>query len=114
MKRSLSPLALVVILALLSAGCASTATPARKSFTTMSDAAEAVKTGMQIFNQRYQAGLESETHREQVLATYAIYQKAALQAVADMKAGRSVDALKLINEAALPLLNLLGMFGGTP
>ncbi|MDD5304992.1 MAG: hypothetical protein PHS14_17985, partial [Elusimicrobia bacterium] len=41
----------------LTTGCASTATPARKSFTAIADAAEAVKTGMQVFNQRYQAGL---------------------------------------------------------
>ena len=99
---------------LVTTGCASTATPARRQFTAISDAAEAVRTAMLVFNSQYQSGKATELQRTQVLKTYAIYQKAALDGVAAERAGNPVDGLKMVNDAALPLLDLLASFGGTP
>lgn len=116
-RKAPSAVGIAVILALAltyAAGCASTATPARKQFTAISDAAEAVKTAMQVFNTQYQAGKATEQQRTQVLKTYAIYQKAALDGVAAVRAGKPVDGLAMVNNAALPLLDLIASFGATP
>jgi hypothetical protein len=121
MKRALRSIALALTLVLVApvaviatTGCATTATPARKSFTAISDAAAAVTTAMQVFNSQYQAGKATELQRTQVLKTYAIYQQSALAAVDAERNGRSVDALLMVNNAALPLLDLLASFGGKP
>jgi hypothetical protein len=112
--QRINTLGVAVILAVTlaySAGCATNATPARKQFTTISDAAEAVKTAMLVFNSQYQAGKATEQQRTQVLKTYAIYQTAALDGAAAARAGKPVDGLAMVNNAALPLLDLLASFG---
>jgi hypothetical protein len=124
MKQILRAISLALVLSLVTAGtagvvvtsvgCASTATPARKQFTAISDAAAAVTTAMQVFNSQYQAGKATELQRTQVLKTYAIYQQSALAAVDAERNGRPVDALLMVNNAALPLLDLLASFGGKP
>lgn len=117
-KVRLTPLALVVVLLALSAGCASTATPARKAYTTLSDVDAAAKATMGVFNTQYQAGQRTEGQRTQVLAAYAKYQKAALLAMTVAQdVTQSANALKIANDAIAPLLDLIASFtpkGATP
>jgi len=100
----------IQVIPLAMTGCATNATAARKGFTTLSNAAEAVKTAMLVFNDRYKAGQQTEEQRTSVLKAYAIYQHAALQASVDFEAGNKLNALQMINDAALPLLDLIASF----
>jgi hypothetical protein len=112
--------ALLVVLSMAACfyGCATTATPARKAYTTLSDVDAAAKATMGVFNTQYQAGQRTEDQRTQVLAAYAKYQKAALLALTVAQdVTQSANALKIANDAIAPLLDLIASFtpkGATP
>jgi hypothetical protein len=118
LRRGAVGAALLVVLLAISAGCASTATPARKAYTTLSDVDAAAKATMGVFNTQYQAGQRTEDQRTQVLAAYAKYQKAALlAATVAQDVTQSASALKIANDAIAPLLDLIASFvpkGATP
>lgn len=89
-------------------GCATQATAQRKTFTSIDDVAEGVKTAMLGFNALYQAGSFTEADRQRVLDAYAVYQKAAELAVhvgKDLSQGD--NALRIASDAAWPLLDLI-------
>lgn len=121
-KRLPSALGIAVILALclpFMLSCATNATPKRAAYTTISDVDAGVKAAMGAFNDRYQAGLQTEGQRTQVLAAYVIYQKAAHVAVSvGQDLGQPANGLQIANDAAGPLLNLIASFlpskGATP
>jgi hypothetical protein len=115
MKRALRSIALALALVLVApvaviatTGCATGATVQRKAFVTLSDVAEGARTGMLAFNSRYQAGLQTEAQRVQVLAAYAKYQKSMLLAESVAKdITQNANALQIANDAVAPLLDLI-------
>lgn len=110
-KRLPSALGIAVILALclpFMFGCASTATPARKVFTTISDATAGATAAMDAFNDRYQAGLQTEADRTKALAYWADFQTAAHVAGLIAKdPARTADPVAVMSDAATRLIQLL-------
>ena len=101
-------LALLVAVAVACMGCATGATPARKAFVSISDADAAVKAAMGAFNDRYQAGLQTEADRTKVLTGYAVYQTTANAAVTLAKdVTQQANALTVATDAANAVLALI-------
>jgi rhamnose utilization protein RhaD (predicted bifunctional aldolase and dehydrogenase) len=89
-------------------GCSSTATPARKAYTTISDAVSAAQQAMLAFNAQYQAGLATEAQRTKALGYYADFQATARTAVTLSKdVTQQANALQIASDAASNLLALL-------
>jgi rhamnose utilization protein RhaD (predicted bifunctional aldolase and dehydrogenase) len=106
-----SALGIAVLLAVSLAyanGCKSTATPARKAYTTISDAVSAAQQAMLTFNDRYQSGLATEAQRTKALGYYADFQAVARTAVTLSKdVTQQANALQIASDAASNLLALL-------
>ena len=106
-----SALGIAVLLAVSLAyanGCKSTATPARKAYTTISDAVSAAQQAMLAFNDRYQSGLATEAQRTKALGYYADFQAVARTAVTLSKdVTQQANALQIASDAASNLLALL-------
>ena len=89
-------------------GCATGATPARKGYTTISDVTAAATAVMKAFNERYQAGLQTEADRTKVLAGWAEFQSLMHAAEAVAKdPNRTADPLALANDAIANLVFLI-------
>ena len=89
-------------------GCKTTATPARKAYTTISDAVSGAQAAMGAFNDRYQSGLQTEADRTKALAYYADFQALARTAVTLSKdVTQQANALQIASDAAGNLLALL-------
>ena len=114
MRKFLTPIALVVGL-LLAFGCASGSTPTRKAYTSISDAVAGVDAAMGAFNDRYQAGLQTEADRTKVLAAYAEFQSLVHAAEAIAKdPNRTSDPVALVSDAAINLAALITSLKATP
>jgi len=88
--------------------CSSTATPARKAYTTIDDAVTAAQQAMKGFNDQYQNGLATEAQRTKALAYYADFQATARMAVTLSKdVTQQASALQIASDAAANLLALL-------
>lgn len=108
-------LMLAVLVTGLSLGCASGATPARKTYTTISDTVAAGTAAMKVFNERYQAGLQTEADRTKVLAGWASFQSTIHFAEALAKdPNRVSDPVALASDAVAQLLNLIATLKATP
>jgi hypothetical protein len=106
MRRAVSLLVVLFTLAAI-VGCAGMS-PQRVAYNTLDDVAVAVNQGMQAFNERYQAGLQTEAQRTQVLAAYATYQKGMAVAISVSKdATQKQNAVTIATDAAAPLLELI-------
>jgi hypothetical protein len=89
-------------------GCKTTATPARKAYTTISDAVSGAQAAMGAFNDRYQAGLATEAQRTKALGYYADFQAVARTAVTlSQDVTQQANALQIASDAANNLLALL-------
>ncbi len=106
-----SVLGIAVLLAVSLAnanGCKSTATPARKAYTTISDAVSGAQAAMGAFNSQYQLGLATEAQRTKALGYYADFQAVARTAVTlSQDVTQQANALQIASDAANNLLALL-------
>lgn len=107
--RATFVLAFVGTLALaLALGCASGSTPMRKGYTTISDATAGAKAAMGAFNDRYQAGLQTEADRTLALQAWATFQAAVHVAETIAKdPNRTADPMAVASDAAAKLITFL-------
>jgi hypothetical protein len=102
MKRIV--LALLVVLV----GCATTATPQRKAYATISDAVAGATAAMGVFNDRYQQGLQTEADRTKVLAGWKEFQSLVHAAEAIAKdPNRTSDPVALVSDGVANLVALI-------
>lgn len=107
-------IALLVVVASL-VGCATTATPQRKAYTSIDDTVAAAKAAMQVFNERYQNGLQTEEDRTKVLAAWASFQSTIRFAETLAKdPNRTSDPVAVATDAVGQLLNLIATLKGKP
>lgn len=111
MRRTLA----IILTVLVTVGCASNATPQRKAYTTIDDTVAAAMAGMKAFNERYQAGLQTEEDRTKVLAGWASFQSSIRFAEALAKdPNRASDPVALATDAVAQLLNLIATLKAKP
>lgn len=114
-RRSLAPVALVVVLALLSAGCASTA--AGRAYQSISACNAAEQTAMRAFGVLYQANKASDPvlwgdRYDKAQAAHLSYEKIRNSAVDIAQAGGDAQVvLAAVNQALEKLKVLLATFG---
>lgn len=105
---------IALVLAIL-IGCASGATPARKTYTAIADVESAVLTAMNVFNARYQAGQQTEADRTKALQLYADWQVVGQTAEAmAQQASTQASALTTATAGLSALLNGLTGLGVPP
>ena len=96
-----------IILVLAFMGCASS-TPARIAYNTIDGAVDGAQAAMKAFNERYQAGLQTEEDRTRALAAYADFQttaRLARQLATDIT--QKASAITVASDATAALLDLL-------
>ena len=106
--RPVNAVGVAVVLAVAmtyAVGCATHATTARKGFTTISDATAGATAAMKAFNERYQAGLQTEADRTLALQAWATFQTSARAAEAIAKdPNRTADPVAVASDAAAQLI----------
>lgn len=114
-KRTFISLALVTIL--FAVACASTP-PDRIAYTSINAAVDAVQTALKVWNEQfYSPGVKLDpatwnAKRDQVQAAYTKFQASANLAVTLAQDVTQKDnALKVVNDAAAPVIALLQSFG---
>jgi hypothetical protein len=114
MRRTRWTLALLLAtVALL--GCASGATPMRKTYTTLSDVATAATQAMKAFNDRYQNGLQTEEDRTKVLAGWKLFQDSMHVAESLAKIpGHESNPILVGSDALASLLELIATLKAPP
>jgi hypothetical protein len=95
----------IVIGLIFALGCATNATTARKGFTTISDATAGATAAMKAFNDRYQAGLQTEADRTLALGAWVAFQGLAHSAEVIAKdPNRTADPVAVASDAAAQLI----------
>jgi hypothetical protein len=109
-QKRLPFLALFLVLFLPFAlfGCASGSTPARVAYNSIDGAVSGAQAAMSAFNERYQAGLQTEADRTKALTYYADFQATArLAATLAKDITQQQTALTIASDAAAKLIQLL-------